>query len=328
MLFFRNKITKENDDNLPIFLKDFNEYTDMLTYLYNLREDNKNKNLDLDLINKDIRKIRYGIDGEKAVFFELKNTFLPIYILHDIRLVYKEDYIAQFDFIVLTKSGILIIEVKNLLGDIIIDSNGDFYRKLNGNTKAIYNPLTQNQRHLNILRNMLISEKLLNNIPINSLVVFSNSKSILDKENAPIDIQEQLIKNDKLVEYLTQYTNSDTLVNKVQIEKIGKFLLKNNVSKNILINKNYFINTTDSLSLEDIQNDINTDELIELKLREYRTNIVKKVGVKPYCIFNNNELNLMVKHKPKKISDFTNIRDLNISDNYKRDIINIITSYN
>ena len=45
---------------------------------------------------------------------------------HDIRLEYN-DYVAQFDFIVITTKFIYVLETKKLSGDIEVNSDGRFY---------------------------------------------------------------------------------------------------------------------------------------------------------------------------------------------------------
>jgi hypothetical protein len=41
-------------------------------------------------IEQDMKLIRCGISGEKNVAYELKNSHMPILILHDLNLEYKE----------------------------------------------------------------------------------------------------------------------------------------------------------------------------------------------------------------------------------------------
>jgi len=38
------------------------------------------------LIDRDIVLLKYGLDGENNVSYELKNSFIPMLCLHDIRL--------------------------------------------------------------------------------------------------------------------------------------------------------------------------------------------------------------------------------------------------
>ena len=75
--------------------------------------------------------------GEQNVYYELKNSFIPMLCFHDIRLEYN-DYVAQFDFIVITTKFIYVLETKKLSGDIEVNSDGDFIRIFkNNNGKVI-----------------------------------------------------------------------------------------------------------------------------------------------------------------------------------------------
>lgn len=325
-LLNKDKEEKEKMDNItsPIFLKEFKECTDVLAYLYNLREDNRDKNTDL--INRDIKNIRYGLEGEKATAFEIKNSFLPLLALHDIRLEYKSSLVAQFDFIILTTKGIIVIEVKNLYGDIELTDEGEFIRVCKDNREGMYSPVTQNQRHLNILRNLLIEEELLNNVPINSLIVVANPKTVLYKDKAPLDISEQVIRLDQMIEWLSSYINSTNRIN-IPVSKlyeISDFLLKNNKERTSMPQKTYFpSNDTKKENSVNITNKISKDDLLRDKILEYREEISINTRVKPYCIFNDLVIDLIVKHKPKTILELSSIPGVNISDIYKDKIVEI-----
>lgn len=53
--------------------------------------------------------------------FELKNSHMPMYILHDI--FFEENGLTtQIDYIVITRKVILIIECKNLYGNITVNN--------------------------------------------------------------------------------------------------------------------------------------------------------------------------------------------------------------
>lgn len=322
-----NKEKEEINITSPIFLKEFKECTDVLAYLYNLREDNRDKNTDL--INRDIKNIRYGLEGEKATAFEIKNSFLPLLALHDIRLEYKSSLVAQFDFIILTTKGIIVIEVKNLYGDIELTDEGEFIRVCKDKREGMYSPVTQNQRHLNILRNLLIEEELLNNIPINSLIVVTNPKTVLYKDNAPLDISEQVIRLDQMIEWLGAYINSTNKIN-IPVSKlyeISNFLLRNNKERTSMPQKTYFpsndIKKENVVNIINKTNQISKDDLLRDKILEYREEISINTRVKPYCIFNDLVIDLIVKYKPKSISELSSIPGVNISDIYKDKIVEI-----
>lgn len=77
---------------IPTFVKDFSKDNLQLTALNKLLSkvvDGEKK----DNIERDIKFLQYGIDGENNVYFELRNSFLPILCLHDVRVTY-EDYVA------------------------------------------------------------------------------------------------------------------------------------------------------------------------------------------------------------------------------------------
>lgn len=79
------------------------------------------------IIKQDIKNLEYGIAGEKNIAFELKNSHIPMYILHDIYLE-DGDLSAQIDYLVFTRKICFVIECKNLYGDVEINNRGDFVR--------------------------------------------------------------------------------------------------------------------------------------------------------------------------------------------------------
>ncbi len=88
----------------PVFLKESSNAEEQLERLKKLEpylnSDGKT------LINQDIKCLEYGMFGEKQIAFELKNSHIPMYILHD---VYLEDgeLSAQIDYLVFTKKYVL-----------------------------------------------------------------------------------------------------------------------------------------------------------------------------------------------------------------------------
>lgn len=116
----------------------------------------------LAIIEKDIKYTEYGIAGEKNIEFELKNSHMPLYVLHDIYLKWEE-LSAQIDYLVFTPKICFIIECKNLYGNIEINNNGEFIRTIEYNGKkkkeGIYSPVTQNERHLELIKSMILSNQ-------------------------------------------------------------------------------------------------------------------------------------------------------------------------
>ena len=81
----------------PVFLK---ENSDVEAYIEKLKEfgEKAQGSLKRD-IEKQIAYAQYGLIGESNIAFELKNSNMDMYILHDIYLEY-DDLSAQIDYII------------------------------------------------------------------------------------------------------------------------------------------------------------------------------------------------------------------------------------
>jgi hypothetical protein len=148
-------------------------------------------------IEQEKKLVYYGIKGEEAVMFELKNSHMPMYILHDVFLE-KNGLKTQIDYIVITRKVILIIECKNLYGNISVDNQGNFTRTIQlGNRyrkEGIYSPIAQNQRHVEMIREKRRNSKgflfkaffdKFFDSKYKSVVIIANSKSVIDMRYAP-----------------------------------------------------------------------------------------------------------------------------------------------
>lgn len=182
-------------------------------YVGNLQE--LLKYTDGSIIKKEVEdelwKYKKGIDGEDNIIFQLENSDIDMYFLHDIELKFN-DLDAQIDFIIITRKKIYVIECKNYSNDIKVKDTGDFILiKNDGTEEGIESPVSQNQRHINILKQVRTKDKENSNIIIRklfdnnfedmhkSLVVFTNSKSIINLDNANTDIKNKVIKSDQLI---------------------------------------------------------------------------------------------------------------------------------
>lgn len=174
----------------PTFLKDDSEAKDQLIKLKQLREIAPSELVVQ--IDAEIRQVEAGIFGEDNVRYELANSHLPMYVLHDLYLE-REGLTAQIDYLLVTRKKVYVIECKNLYGDIEINSRGDFIRTMTfgSHTKkeGIYSPITQNRRHLELIKQIGLSHR--TNLikkaiyekffydSIRSVVVLANSKTVL-----------------------------------------------------------------------------------------------------------------------------------------------------
>lgn len=321
----------------PIFIKDFGNENEQLLDLIELS--NKVEGNKKDFIDRDITFFKHGLEGEKNVYFELKNSFIPMLCLHDIRLEYN-DYVAQLDFVIITNKFIYVLETKKLNGDIEITRDGDFIRTIksySGKTikrEGIYSPISQNERHINILKEILIKEKLIKTTPIKSAVILANPKTILNKTKCPKSIQNNIYKYDQLTTLLKKEFN-DKNNDKDVLEKysyeIADYLVKNNKPIKINYAAKYSLDEVVILKEEETQkqaepqkeNKIIKEEIkadspitavsvdkIDLyeSLRQFRLKSSREEGIKPYFIFNNQELDSLILAMPKKREDLSKVK--------------------
>lgn len=128
----------------PVFLK---ESSSSEKYLDELKQLKSRLNSEGQaVIDRNIKYIEYGILGEQNINFELKNSHMPLFVLHDVYLKSGE-LSAQIDYLVFTPKICFVIECKNLFGNLEINNNGDFIRTIEYKGKkkreGIYSPITQ-----------------------------------------------------------------------------------------------------------------------------------------------------------------------------------------
>lgn len=197
----------------PIFLKENSsavEQVEKLKELYGKVNDEGKT-----LIDNEIKILEAGIYGENQIIFELKNSHIPMVVLQDVYLEHQ-GLTAQIDFMIFTKGFIFVVECKNLVGNITIDNSGNFtrvfdYGKYN-KKEGLYSPLTQNQRHLDLIKQKILNKQT-NVITkkmaerffeqcFKSVVVLANPKTVLNAKFAPKEIKNSVIRADQLVEYI------------------------------------------------------------------------------------------------------------------------------
>lgn len=162
-------------------------------------------------IQKEIMIAKSGIAGEEKVLFELKNSGMDMVVLQDLYIETEDGRGAQIDFVVITPKINFLIECKNLFGDIEINSKGDFIRTMQyGNRRykeGIYSPITQNERHMEILKECKAEQKNFIQAAVvrksfssfyKSLVVLANPKTVLNDRYAKREVKEKVIRADQL----------------------------------------------------------------------------------------------------------------------------------
>lgn len=223
----------------PVFYKDDSEAEKQLVALKVLRE--KATSAQAERLDQEISKVEAGIIGEKQVRFELENSHIPMYVLHDVFLEHN-GLTAQIDYLVITRKNSYVIECKNLYGNIEINNSGSFIRTWKYgnkvNKEGIYSPITQNQRHMELIKEIRVQAKgnfitkaifekyFYSNY--HSIVVLANPKTVLNDKYAKKEIKEQVIRADQLVAYIKKLDEQvkDYSASDKELEEVASFFLE------------------------------------------------------------------------------------------------------
>lgn len=342
----------------PVFLKESSNADEQLEKL---------KDLELLLnpegqaiIRQDIKYLEYGIAGEKNIAFELKNSHMPMYILHDL---YLEDgeLSSQIDYLVFTKKICFVIECKNLIGDIEINSAGDFIRttEFGGRKKkeGIYSPITQNQRHLELMKKIRVDNKsnILTKLIVDryfedgykSVVVLANPKTVLNAKFAKKEVKEKVIRADQLVKYIKEMcerSKEPAVSDEKLLEWAQSYLIlhKEVVKDYTERYEQYKSETTQTAKLLEVspskeENKITVvDEAIPVEateifkeLKAYRLSKSREENIKPYFIYNDSQLKDLILKMPKSKEELKSVAgfgEIKVNK-YGDDILNIVGKF-
>lgn len=291
----------------PVFIKPYSHTNKQISDLEILLKDCDDKSRKH--IESDIKKLRYGQIGENNIYHELKNSFIPMICLYNLRIKYK-NMTAQIDFIAITSKYIYVIECKNLVGDIVITKEGEFIRsKKNSYGKVVsqegmYSPIAQNERHINVIKEILKNELHYKSKldRIESLIVSANPKTIIDKKEAPKSIRDKIIRYDQIVDRINSKQENHKIsweFTEDDMREISECLINYNKEVKIDYKKKY--------SLEPARKYESAEELREA-LKSYRTSMSQKENVKPYMVFTNDTIEELILSRPKNLYELRHIR--------------------
>lgn len=350
--YLKEVITGTEALKKPVFLKDESEATKQIEELKILAE--KSSGEKKKKIEEDIKILSYGLKGEEAILFELKNSFMPMIVLHDLFLE-VDGLTAQIDYLIITKKVNIILECKNLIGNIEVNSNGEFIRTFNINGRyikeGIYSPITQNQRHMQVLKqlrlnskNNIISKKLFekqfdNNYK--SVVVLANPKTVINMRYAKKDVKEKIIRCDQVNDYikkLNQLSPNPNMSDK-EMRELAEFYLSHHKENKKDYTEKYSI-YEDEVKEEVESKSINNDKFVSKsnniedteiykELKQYRYMKSKEESLKPYMIYKNEQIEDIINTMPRTIKQLKSIRGFGDikCEKYGRDIIKIVEKY-
>lgn len=193
------------------------------------------------LIQTDLKRIENGYKSEKEnayyLDFEFKNSTHSI-ILHDIRLEYN-GRTAQIDHIFIGRTGVTLLESKSFTGELTIKDDGSLLVKYGSNINTYPNPIEQNNRHAQVLQELINDNfdlqgntKLLGGININSKVIINPKTTVKNKklpdgfERADSFATERIKEIDKMGVFKILQTASKVMSMEKNIE-LAEFIIKN-----------------------------------------------------------------------------------------------------
>lgn len=337
--------------NEPIFLKEGSGLEVQLTQLKEL-EPLLNEEGQA-IIRQDIKCLEYGLIGEQNIAFELKHSHMPMYILQDIYLE-DGDLSAQIDFLVVTRKICFVIECKNLYGDIEINQAGDFIRTMTFGSKkikeGIYSPITQNQRHLELIRKLKADKKknFIMKLAMEknfgtfnkSIVVLANPKTVLHTKYAKKEIKEQVLRADQLVKYIKETCKASKELESPDAEllrwaesylKLHKEVVKDYTEKYkpyLVANLEAGEETAAVLNVAEPLEDITKTEVYKA-LKQYRLEKSREEGIKPYFIYNNAQLEDLIMKGPRTLEELQQVNGFGEVkvQKYGETIVDIILKY-
>lgn len=281
----------------------------------------KSKLKDKDKIIDQIDNLEKGKKGEEEIIYQLQSTNIGMYILQDVRFEdpNNKDIHAEIDFMIFTGGSNYIVECKNLTGNVIIDENGEFII----DKETIESPITQSDRQKDIVKKIWLNninkvlsyffDKYFDKEIFKTIVVLANEKNHINKEKAPADIKDKIIRADQLASYI-----------KKDMEKYkGELATEKQIKKCAL--KWQERSSEPSGFEKDYKKFLN--QYIEEQLKEYRDKKAAELKYTKDYIFDDEELKELVDKTP------TTIQELAVNDILKKevklklygqDIVNII----
>lgn len=303
-------------------------------------------------IERDMKLLAYGIAGEENVAFELNNSYLPIIVLHDLRLEH-EGLSAQIDYLIITTKFCLVVECKNLFGNLEVNNRGEFIRELDFNGKrkkeGIYSPVTQNTRHMEMIKQLRLANKKnpLMRVALEryfddfyrSVIVLANPKTVINLKHAPKNVKDQIIRSDQLIDYIKRLirASKEASSSEKEMYEMADFFAGLHKENPVDYTEKYFIDggavelggaIVDREESGGVEVAIEETPLYQA-LKQYRYETSKAEGVKAYYIFNNLQLEALIAEMPRsvdelrKISGFGEVK----CEKYGTAIIEILRSY-
>lgn len=196
------------------------------------------------LIEAKARNLRAGYNGERALQFPL--SFLPYddYLLFYHLRIPDEFGSFQIDTLILSVKFILIIETKNIEGEICFDDMGQAIRTKGQHEESFGNPIDQVRlQHLRLLR--WLRQFNFPPIPIQKIVVYSSTSTILKNRTNNKSVADMVMHKEKIIPKIEDlsYTHHSSILSEEQLSNLSFQLLSAHTPENINVLTKYRISS-------------------------------------------------------------------------------------
>ncbi len=193
-------------------------------------------------IELEIKKINAGLKAQKQFEYETKFYFQNsknFMVLHDIRLEFN-DRVAQIDTLLINRvNDIFVCETKGYQGGLFINENLEFSSSYQDKRYAIASPIEQNEKHIMVLRDLLLKNNLLGKRlgmvlkpTFYNMIILSN-ETILERSKKKLPENVFIVKNDQFVSFidslmpedLSMFKKLSKIISQETVERLAKDIL-------------------------------------------------------------------------------------------------------
>ena len=186
-----------------------------------------------------------GWKGEKELDYPLSHLTNEYLILHNVR-INDGTHFFQNDCIILTRKWILLIEAKNIAGQLFYDQTKDQLIRTTetGMKEGFNNPVTQVLRHKRQLQKWLSNNHLPDTLPIHCLVSNSHPRCVSSFDDPMLNIVTRTYSLPEKIETLPHNPNR---ISSKDLKKLSSSLVKQDTPLKPDFFEQYKIKETDLL---------------------------------------------------------------------------------
>ncbi|MBN3553704.1 NERD domain-containing protein [Fictibacillus nanhaiensis] len=193
----------------------------------------------------ELSKMTAGFRGEDSInyFLNMLPNKKECHVLHDLRIPHESTFF-QIDTLILNHAYILIIEVKNISGNLFFDHTfNQLLRTKNGIEEPFQDPIAQVERQKYQLEHWLSKNKF-PSVPIETLVVMTHSQSVLKTNDMSSRISKKVIHSVQLLDrirHLQRKYKQHVIVSGDVMNKITRRLIKEHTPRDVDVMERYKI---------------------------------------------------------------------------------------